>query len=113
MVQIKALAIQKLGPLTTAVEKIAIAKKYSFSSNHEWLLPAYIELCSRRSPLTLEEAEELDLPTVMKIWEVQHNILNLTYSGMCSDSRITELVKEKFGFTSYSFWEFGPDGTHM
>ncbi|PPQ88994.1 hypothetical protein CVT25_005093 [Psilocybe cyanescens] len=113
MVQIKALAIQKLGPLTTAVEKISIAKKHAFSPNHEWLLPAYTELCSRRSPLSLEEAEELDLPTVMKIWEVQHNILNMIYRGMCSDSRIAELVKEKFGFTSYSFWEFGPDGAHI
>ncbi|KAH9485700.1 hypothetical protein JR316_0002612 [Psilocybe cubensis] len=113
MIQIKALAIQKLGPLTTAVEKIAIAKKYSFGSNHEWLLPAYTELCSRRSPLTLEEAEELDLPTVIKVWEVQNSILNLTYRGICNDTRISDLVKEKFGFTSYSFWEFGPDGTHM
>jgi len=109
MPQVKALAIQKLGPLTTAVEKIAIAKKYNFVANHEWLLPAYIELCSRRSPLTLEEASDLDLATVIKIWEVQHAILNLTYRGMCYDTKVADLVKMKFGFSNDLSWDsFGP-----
>ncbi|KDR75516.1 hypothetical protein GALMADRAFT_68522 [Galerina marginata CBS 339.88] len=96
MTQVKALAIQKLGPITTAVEKIAIARKHAIL-DHDWLIPAYTELCARRAPLALDEAEDLDLATVIKIWEVQHAILGMTCN--CGDNdKIIELVKEKFGF---------------
>ncbi|KAF8911628.1 hypothetical protein CPB84DRAFT_936216 [Gymnopilus junonius] len=102
MAQIKALAIQKLIPLTTAVEKIALAKKHNLSSadpeHAEWLVPAYTELCARRSPLTLEEAEDMDLPTIIKVWEVQNAIVGLDCMYSNYGEKVTELVKEKFGF---------------
>lgn len=101
MTQMTSLAIQRLTPLTTAVEKLSIARNHNFLPNHEWILPAYIELCSRRSPLMLEEAEELDLATVVKIWEVQHAVMLWTYRcGMCPDVRIVDMVKEKFGYAN-------------
>ena len=98
MAQVKALAIQKLTPITTAVEKIIIAKKHALPlvEHREWLIPAYTELCARRSPLTLEEAEDLDLPTILKVWEIQNTIMGSAYG--CSDEKVTEMVKQKFGF---------------
>lgn len=90
----KALAIQKLTPIASAAQKIGIATKNNMH-NHEWLLPAYTQLCSRRTPLSLEEAEELELPTVVKIWQVQHEIFNLR--DVRTPSQLTILVKEKFG----------------
>ncbi|KAF9556250.1 hypothetical protein CPC08DRAFT_612832, partial [Agrocybe pediades] len=75
MPQVKALALQKLSPITSAAQKIGIAMKNGMR-RHEWLLPAYTELCSRRAPLLFEEAEELDLQNVIKIWQVQHEIFN-------------------------------------
>lgn len=94
MADLKALAVQKLTPIASSVDKIAIAKKYNMVG-HQWLLPAYADLCSRNVPLALAEAEKLDMQTVLKIWEVQHQITN--WPGMYYPPSIEQMVKEKFG----------------
>ncbi|KAI0060588.1 hypothetical protein BV25DRAFT_1807048, partial [Artomyces pyxidatus] len=49
---IRELAIDRLEPIASAVDKIIVARSYDLT---EWLVPAYAELCHRPSPLSLEE----------------------------------------------------------
>ena len=101
MDEIISLAIQKLTPITPAVDKIALAKKFGLfvapnsSHNRDWLLPALQELCTRNLPLRLEEAKKLDMWTVLKVWEVQ---FELSHSGVAQNiSDIEQLIKRRFG----------------
>jgi len=94
MFELYTLAIQKLAPIASSVEKLAIVKKYNMVG-HEWLLPAYTDLCSRNGPLSLDEAEKLDMQTVLKIWEVQHEIAS--WPGMYFRPGVEQLVKGRFG----------------
>ncbi|KAF8957336.1 hypothetical protein BDZ97DRAFT_1670163, partial [Flammula alnicola] len=98
MAQVRALAIQNIGDLAWPMEKIIIAHKHNLRNpGPVWLLPAYKEICARTAPLSLHEAEQLDMATVIKIWEVQHEVSGLRIRGERADARIGELVKEKFG----------------
>ncbi|KAF9523837.1 hypothetical protein CPB83DRAFT_774781 [Crepidotus variabilis] len=100
--ELKLLAIQKLGPLASPIDKIALARNFNLASfqvntvnvKQDWLLPAFTELCSKNSPLSLTQAEKLDMPTVVKIWEVQHEVMN--WPGAYYGPQIMNLVKEKF-----------------
>jgi hypothetical protein len=102
MSQLESLCIQKLQLLTTAVEKIAIAKKYNFGRKHHqnWLIPAYVNLCSRNTPLSLEEAEQLDMPTVIMVWNVRHAVKVMPRWGrgvVFENEIVLQLVKENWG----------------
>ncbi|KAF8806688.1 hypothetical protein BYT27DRAFT_7101492 [Phlegmacium glaucopus] len=91
--QLKTLATRELGYITTTIEKIALAKKYNIGNPH-WLLAAYRELCTRRYPLSLLEGEKLGLETVIKIWEVQHELT----MGTSNWGRSVDIViQDKFG----------------
>jgi hypothetical protein len=102
MSQLESLSIQKLQSLTTAVEKVAIAKKYNFGRKHHqgWLIPAYVSLCSRDTPLSLEEAEQLDMPTVIMVWNVRHAVKVMPRWGrgvVFENEIVLQLVKENWG----------------
>ena len=98
------LAIQELTPITSSVDKISLAKKFGLfgynlvpngNYNRDWLLPALRELCGRNLPLRFEEARKLDMWTVIKVWEVQHEISN---AGLNHNvSQIERLIKRRFG----------------
>ena len=78
----------------STIEKIALSKKYNVG-NPYWLLAAYRELCTRRYPLSLVEGEKLGLETVIKVWEVQHE---LSMGSTCTWGRSVDVViREKFG----------------
>lgn len=91
--QLKTLATRELGYITTAIEKIALAKKYNIG-NPQWLLAAYRELCTRRHPLSFVEGEKLGLETVIKIWEVQHE---LTMGTTTWGQSVDIVIQDKFG----------------
>ena len=76
----------------STIEKVALSKKYNVG-NPYWLLAAYRELCTRRYPLSIVEGEKLGLETVIKIWEVQHELLMGSTWGRSVDI----VIKEKFG----------------
>jgi hypothetical protein len=104
MPQLESLSIQKLHALTTPVEKIALAKKFDFGKKHHqnWLIPAYMDLCSRDAPLSLEEAEQLDMPTVIMVWNVRHAVKVVMSRGggrgiVIQDELVLRLVKENWG----------------
>jgi hypothetical protein len=90
--QLKTLATRELGFITSTIEKIVLSKKYSIG-NPQWLLAAYRELCTRRHPLSFVEGEKLGLETVIKIWEVQHELMGNSAWGRSVDV----LIQEKFG----------------
>jgi len=90
--QLKTLATRELGYITSTIEKIALSKQYNIG-NPQWLLAAYRELCTRRHPLSLVEGEKLGLETVIKIWEVQHELTMGTSWGRSVDI----VIQDKFG----------------
>lgn len=70
MDELISLSIQELTPITSAVDKISLAKKFGLfgynlapnsNYNRDWLLPALRELCGRNFPLRFEEARKLDM----------------------------------------------------
>jgi len=107
MDELISLTIQKLSPITSAVDKISLAKKFGLfgynlvpgnnNQNRDWLLPALKELCSRSLPLRMEEARKLDMWTVIKVWELQFEIMQLGVDGHNNGSRIERLIKRRFG----------------
>ncbi|KIM36725.1 hypothetical protein M413DRAFT_283104 [Hebeloma cylindrosporum] len=103
MPQLESLSIQNLHALTTPVQKIALAKKFDFGKkhHHSWLIPAYVDLCSRDAPLSLEEAEQLDMPTVIMVWNVRHAVGVVMARGrrgvVVQDELVLRLVKENWG----------------
>ncbi len=105
MDELISVAIQKLTPITSAVDKISLAKKFGLfgynlvpnnNHNRDWLLPALKELCTRNLPLRMEEARKLDMWTVIKVWEVQFEIMQLGVGGH-NVSQIERLIKRRFG----------------
>lgn len=103
MPQLESLSVQKLHALTTPVEKIALAKKFDLGKKHHrnWLIPAYVDLCSRDAPLSLEEAEQLDMPTVIMVWNVRHAVKVVMSRGrrgvVAQEEVVLRLVKESWG----------------
>ena len=90
--ELKTQATFQLSSIMSTIEKIALSKKYNVG-NPYWLLAAYRELCTRRYPLSIVEGEKLGLETVIKIWEVQHELL----MGSTWGRSIDIVIKEKFG----------------
>ena len=91
--ELKTQATYQLSSIMSTIEKIALSKKYNVG-NPYWLLAAYRELCTRRYPLSIVEGEKLGLETVIKIWEVQHDLLTM---GTTWGRSIDIVIKEKFG----------------
>jgi hypothetical protein len=65
---IKQLAGHKIDP----IEKIVLEHKYKIP--RRWAYGAYIELCSRRSPLTKDEAEEVGMETAILINQAREKL---------------------------------------
>lgn len=59
---IKRLDIKQLEHKIESVEKITLEHKYKIP--RQWAYDAYIDLCSRQSPLTSDEAERLGIGEV-------------------------------------------------
>jgi hypothetical protein len=71
MKTIRDLCVEKLEPLVSGVEKVALVKECGIL---EWLLPAYMDLCQRTEPLTLEEGKVLGVEAMVKIGELKHEM---------------------------------------
>ena len=61
---IKTLAIKKLAPIASSIDKIILGRKYHVT---EWLSEAYRDVCLRQEPLTNEEGMRLGMEDVIKI----------------------------------------------
>ncbi|KAJ7286922.1 hypothetical protein C8J57DRAFT_1282354 [Mycena rebaudengoi] len=89
---LRELAMQNLSATTSAVERIAIGRRYDVPS---WLVPAYTEVCERKDPLTPAEGRLLGLDDVICIGQVRHSIRYTSNLNRHHDS-IVMLVKDVF-----------------
>ncbi|CAK5281911.1 unnamed protein product [Mycena citricolor] len=87
---IRELAIQHLGPSTSAVERIALGRRFDVGP---WLVPAYTELCERMDPLTLTEGQLLGVDIIIRIQQVRHSIRYASNLNRHHDS-IVALVRD-------------------
>jgi hypothetical protein len=71
---IRALAIEQLAPITTAVDRIVLAREFGV---REWLKPAYVEVCTSAALLEDEDADRLGFELFKKIVRVRHGISTL------------------------------------
>ena len=72
-VQAKQLAIRELQKLTMPIaERIALYLKYQVCC--EYLIPLYVELCSRSETLGLDEAELIGLPVAIIIFRLREEL---------------------------------------
>ncbi|KAI0319273.1 hypothetical protein OF83DRAFT_1111304, partial [Amylostereum chailletii] len=69
---IRAMAVEMLEPLASPIEKIILGNKFDI---HHWIEPGYIALCARPNPLTLVEAERLQMKDVVAITTIRESIL--------------------------------------
>ncbi|KAI0071179.1 hypothetical protein K474DRAFT_1776334 [Panus rudis PR-1116 ss-1] len=70
---IRALAIRSIQSLDISpVDRIAISTKYDIADR--WTMKAYIALCERPEPLSLAEADQLGLNTVVRIAQIREQL---------------------------------------
>lgn len=64
-------AVDELAKLASPVDKIMLARSYDLEP---WLSDAYVSLCKREEPLTLEEARRIPLEDVVKLGQIRHQV---------------------------------------
>jgi hypothetical protein len=69
---IRRLALNNIQP-PTPHDRLILARAYSIN---DWVVPALSELCERRSPLTLDEARQMDIEDVVLVATVREDIRN-------------------------------------
>ncbi|KAJ6578913.1 hypothetical protein DFH09DRAFT_909392 [Mycena vulgaris] len=87
---LRELATQHLFAMTSAVERIALGRRYDVP---EWLAPAYTEVCERKDPLNLAEGRLLELDDIIWIGKVRHCIRYASNLNRHHDS-IVQLVQD-------------------
>ncbi|KAL1702786.1 hypothetical protein EV121DRAFT_292934 [Schizophyllum commune] len=63
------LAIEEIWPKASPFDKVVIARE--FALGQEWLVPAFVDICSRPNWLIREEAERLGLHTVVEVGRIR------------------------------------------
>ncbi|KAL1679061.1 hypothetical protein EV122DRAFT_210872 [Schizophyllum commune] len=66
---LRQLAIRKIEPKATPVDKIVIARE--FDLGEKWLLPAFTDICSAPHWLDYEDAQRLDMRTVVELARIR------------------------------------------
>ncbi|KAI4524608.1 hypothetical protein K525DRAFT_360816 [Schizophyllum commune Loenen D] len=66
------LAIEEIEPKASPVDKVCVAREFDQGQN--WLVPAFVDICSRSESLTRAEAERLGLPTVVEISRIREEV---------------------------------------
>ena len=91
---IRQLAIKEsLGHKIESVQKIELEHKYNVQ--RQWAYEAYIDLCSRRSPLTSNEAKRLGIETATLVNQARERERNQKtwrgWSAICFNSRTLQM----------------------
>ncbi|CAL1711783.1 unnamed protein product [Somion occarium] len=111
---VRELAIRELQTLhVSPVDCIAICQKYDIANS--WTLAAYVSLCERPEPLTMSEANQIGLETVVRIAEIRErlrstNSLTNYRTPTCAALRRTEHVSGAGSKTTVSGrlqWDIG------
>ncbi|KAL1712978.1 hypothetical protein EV715DRAFT_277638 [Schizophyllum commune] len=66
------LSIEEIEPKASPFDKVAIAREFDQGQN--WLVPAFVDICSRSESLTRAEAERLGLPTVVEVSRIREEV---------------------------------------
>ncbi|TFY71232.1 hypothetical protein EVG20_g1773 [Dentipellis fragilis] len=68
---IRALAIDRLEPIASAVDKVVLGRIYTIDS---WLRPGFVALCERAQPLTKDEGRRLGVDDVILIVTIREGV---------------------------------------
>ncbi|KAL1662388.1 hypothetical protein GGF50DRAFT_59095 [Schizophyllum commune] len=66
------LAIEEIEPKASPFDKVCVAREFDQGQN--WLVPAFVDICSRSESLTRAEAERLGLPTVVEVSRIREEV---------------------------------------
>lgn len=66
------LAIEEIEPKASPFDKVCVAREFDQGQN--WLVPAFVDICSRSESLTRAEAEQLGLPTVVEVSRIREEV---------------------------------------
>ncbi|KAF7974825.1 hypothetical protein HWV62_11183 [Athelia sp. TMB] len=66
---IKALAVLKLTPIASPIDKIVLGRRHNV--NH-WLMGAYMAVCLQEAPLSLEEGRRLGVDDIIRVNAIRH-----------------------------------------
>ncbi|KAJ7133736.1 hypothetical protein C8R43DRAFT_894956, partial [Mycena crocata] len=89
---LRELALQHLFSMASAVERIALGRRYDIVG---WLIPAYTEVCERTEPLSLAEGRLLGIDDTVCIGQVRHSIRYSSNLNRHHDS-IVALIRDVF-----------------
>jgi hypothetical protein len=98
-VRIRALAIQKLGPITTAVDQLVLSDMFQIES---WKPSAYKRICEQGNWPSLEECRRLGVDVLWKIGQARQAL-------RASSALIPEHMREAVILSSF----FPPPDTHI
>ncbi|KZT27200.1 hypothetical protein NEOLEDRAFT_1131229 [Neolentinus lepideus HHB14362 ss-1] len=93
---IRTLATRELFPLASPIDKIVLAHKYDIK---EWLLEAYKDVCLRKEPLSVEEAERIGVKDTARIASIRENRLCTTdkkRTKVSEEEKIRVLIQKEF-----------------
>ncbi|TFK61056.1 hypothetical protein BDN72DRAFT_849995 [Pluteus cervinus] len=84
------LALEKIKPLSSPVDKVVLGKTYNIL---EWATEGRVQLCRRAEPITMEEALRMGLEEVVNISTTRHHISEVP-AGV-QDSTIRSVLSGK------------------
>lgn len=70
-VSLHRMATKHLAGLLDDVDKVHLGQRFDIP---EWILPAFVGICMREKPLSLEEGKKLSMEDVIKIGIVRYEI---------------------------------------
>jgi hypothetical protein len=97
---IRRLAVRNLFPLASPVDKIVFGHRYGIP---EWLLDAYVAVCTRSEPMTQEEGDALGVKDIIQISRFREAIARgiapsqlrlVIWRSCCPSSEADNAVKE-------------------
>ncbi|TFK58604.1 hypothetical protein BDN72DRAFT_851670, partial [Pluteus cervinus] len=83
------LALEKIEPVSSPVDKVVLGKTYNIP---EWATEARVILCRREEPITLEEASRMGMEEVVSISQTRHHIRSSEIRSGMQDSTIRSLL---------------------
>ncbi|KAJ7286928.1 hypothetical protein C8J57DRAFT_1048994, partial [Mycena rebaudengoi] len=92
MHDIRRLAIAQLELCAGPVDKIALGERYGVQ---EWLVPAYLELCTRKAPITTTEGYQIGVEALVRIAELKNEVFANLASYLDQD-KFAELFASKW-----------------
>lgn len=95
----RTLALERIDRRVSSVDRLLLAKQYNVS---KWLTPAYVSLCMRDTPLTLDEGKLLAIDDVIGIAAIRERRLRRKLSREYLQEIIEQKVKNDIPWSDIS-----------